>query len=229
MLMQAVVPATSRRQSPAPAGQRSPAVHSLFGSIEVMGARMSYSRNAEIYGDDEPAEYLYKVVSGAVRICKLLDDGRRQITAFLLPGEIFGLEVGNVHRFTAEAVVDSSIVVVKRSTVVALAARDGDLARQLWAHTARDLQQMQDHMLLLGCLSAKERVAAFLLQIARRMSTGNEFELPMARQDIADYLGLTIETVSRTMTQLENDAAIGLVTSRRIVLRDRAVLNRLNA
>jgi len=119
--------------------------------------------------------------------------------------------------------------VVKRSTVVALAARDGDMARQLWAHTARDLQQMQDHMLLLGCLSAKERVAAFLLQIAKRMSAGNEFELPMARQDIADYLGLTIETVSLTMTQLENDAAIGLVTSRRIVLRDRAVLNRVNA
>ncbi len=229
MLMQAVVPAASRRQSPAPASQRMPEVHGLFGSIELMGARMSYSRNAEIYGDDEPAEYLYKVVSGAVRICKLLDDGRRQIAAFHLPGEIFGLEVGNVHRFTAEAVVDSSIVVVKRSTVVALATRDGDMARQLWAHTARDLQQMQDHMLLLGCLSAKERVAAFLLQIAKRMSAGNEFELPMARQDIADYLGLTIETISRTMTQLENDAAIGLVTSRRIVLRDRAVLNRLNA
>jgi CRP/FNR family transcriptional regulator, nitrogen fixation regulation protein len=227
MLMQSVVPATSRRQ-PTTAGQRPLEVHGLFGSIELMGARMSYSRNAEIYGDDEPAEYLYKVLSGAVRICKLLDDGRRQITAFHLLGEIFGLEVGNAHRFTAEAIVDSSIVVVKRSTVVALAARDGDMARQLWAHTARDLQQMQEHMLLLGCLSAKERVAAFLLQIAKRMSAGNEFELPMARQDIADYLGLTIETVSRTMTQLEHDDAIGLLTSRRIVLRDRAVLNRLN-
>lgn len=228
MSMQSVVPSLSRRQSTS-AGQRPMEVHGLFGSIELMGARMSYSRNAEIYGDDEPAEYLYKVLSGAVRICKLLDDGRRQITAFHLPGEIFGLEVGNTHRFTAEAIVDSSIVVVKRSTVVALAARDGDMARQLWAHTARDLQQMQEHMLLLGCLSAKERVAAFLLQIGKRMSASNEFELPMARQDIADYLGLTIETVSRTMTQLEHDDAIGLLTSRRIVLRDRAVLKRLNA
>lgn len=229
MLMQAIVPSTSSRQSPVAAGQRAPAVHGLFGSIELMGARMTYSRNAEIYGEDEPADYLYKVVSGAVRICKLLDDGRRQITAFHFPGEIFGLEVGTAHRFTAEAVGDSSIVVVKRSTVVALAARDGDMARQLWAHTARDLQQMQDHMLLLGCLSAKERVAAFLLHMAKRVSTNNEFELPMPRQDIADYLGLTIETVSRTMTQLETDCAIGLVTSRRVVLRNRAVLDRLNA
>jgi CRP/FNR family nitrogen fixation transcriptional regulator len=194
-----------------------------------MGARMTYARNTEIYGEDEPADYLYKVVSGAVRVCKLLDDGRRQIAAFHLPGEIFGLEVGADHRFTAEAIVDSVIVIVKRSAVVALAARDGEVARELWAHTARDLQQVQEHMLLLGCLSARERVAAFLLQMAKRMSCSNEVDLPMARQDIADYLGLTIETVSRTISQLENDAAIGLPSSRRIVLRNRSALGRLNA
>jgi CRP/FNR family nitrogen fixation transcriptional regulator len=194
-----------------------------------MGARMTYARNTEIYGEDEPADYLYKVVSGAVRVCKLLDDGRRQIAAFHLPGEIFGLEVGLEHRFTAEAIVDSVIVIVKRSTVVALAARDGEVAREIWAHTARDLQQVQEHMLLLGCLSARERVAAFLLQMAKRMSSSNEVDLPMARQDIADYLGLTIETVSRTISQLENDAAIGLPSSRRIVLRNRSALARLNA
>ncbi len=84
-------------------------------------------------------------------------------------------------------------------------------------------------MLVLGCMNAKERVATFLLQMAKRTSGDNELELPMSRQDIADYLGLTIETVSRTITQLENDAAIRLPTSRRIVLRNRAALGRLNA
>jgi CRP/FNR family transcriptional regulator, nitrogen fixation regulation protein len=213
------------RQFPIWNGNRS----TIADSIELMGARMSYARNVEIYGEGEPAEYLYKVVSGAVRITKLLDDGRRQVTAFHLAGEIFGLELSKEHRFSAEAITESSILIVKRSAVLALAGRDGEVARQLWTLTADALQRVQDHMLVLGCMNARERVASFLLQLAKRVSGGDEIELPMSRQDIADYLGLTIETVSRTMTQLENDAAIGLPTSRRIVLRNRAALGRLNA
>jgi CRP/FNR family transcriptional regulator, nitrogen fixation regulation protein len=202
--------------------------NTIADSIELMGARMPYARNVEIYGEGEPADYVYKVISGAVRITKLLDDGRRQVTAFHLPGEIFGLELGKEHHFSAEAITESRILVVKRSAVLALAGRDGEVARQLWALTADALQRVQDHMLVLGCMNARERVANFLLQLAKSVS-GDELELPMSRQDIADYLGLTIETVSRTMTQLENDAAIGLPTSRRIVLRNRAALSRLNA
>jgi CRP/FNR family transcriptional regulator, nitrogen fixation regulation protein len=203
--------------------------NSIADSLALMGARMPYARNVEIYGEGEPAEYLYKVISGAVRVTKLLDDGRRQVTAFHLPGEIFGLELGNEHRFSAEAISDSNILVVKRSAVLTLAGRDGEVARQLWTLTADVLQRVQDHMLVLGCMNAKERVANFLLQLSTRVAGGDEIELPMSRQDIADYLGLTIETVSRTMTQLENDAAIGLPTSRRIVLRNRAALGRLHA
>lgn len=202
--------------------------NTIADSIELMGARMPYARNVEVYGEGEPADYVYKVISGAVRITKLLDDGRRQVTAFHLPGEIFGLELGKEHHFSAEAITESRILVVKRSAVLALAGRDGEVARQLWALTADALQRVQDHMLVLGCMNARERVANFLLQLAKSVS-GDELELPMSRQDIADYLGLTIETVSRTMTQLENDAAITLPTSRRIVLRNRAALGRLNA
>jgi CRP/FNR family transcriptional regulator, nitrogen fixation regulation protein len=99
----------------------------------------------------------------------------------------------------------------------------------LWQITAQDLQQVQDHMLLLGCMSARERVATFLLKMAKRISGSNEMELPMPRQDIADYLGLTIETVSRTITQLQSDATIGLPTSRHVVLRNHAVLGRCAA
>ena len=201
---------------------------SLADSLEMMGAPMSYSRNAEIYGENEPAEYLYKLVSGTVRTSKILNDGRRQIGEFYLPGDLFGHEVGTEHSFSAEAITQVKVIVIKRSAVEALAARDHDVARQLWAMTGRELQRMQEHILLL-IQSAQERVAGFLLEMAERVKSTNEIELPMSRQDIADYLGLTIETVSRTLTMLENSAAIALPSSRRIVFRNRAALRRLNA
>ena len=197
-------------------------------SIELMGAPMPFSRNGEIYGENEPAEYLYKVLSGTVRTYKVLNDGRRQIGAFYIAGDIFGLEVGAEHTFSAEAITDCKILVIKRSTVVGLASRETDVARQLWAMTATELQRVQDHILLL-IKTAQERVAGFLLEMAKRSPLANEIDLPMSRQDIADYLGLTIETVSRTLTQLENSAAIAVPSSRRIVLRNRAALSRLNA
>ena len=182
---------------------------------------MSFARNAEIYGENEPAEYLYKLVSGTVRTSKILNDGRRQIGEFYMPGDIFGLEMGDEHSFSAEAITDAKVIVIKRSAVEALAARDNDVARQLWAMTGRELQRMQEHILLL-IKTAQERVAGFLLEMAERIKSTTEVELPMSRQDIADYLGLTIETVSRTLTILENSAAIALPSSRRIVLRNRA-------
>jgi CRP-like cAMP-binding protein len=231
MLMQTTT--TNRVTSRHPEGRTgrpvAPQASSTFGnSIELMGAPMPFTRNVEIYGENEPAEYLYKVISGTVRTYKVLNDGRRQIGAFYLPGDIFGLEIGNHHTFSAEAIVDCKILVIKRSTLVALAARDNEVARQLWTMTAGELQRAQDHIMLL-IKTAQERVAGFLLEMAKRSSAVTEVDLPMSRQDIADYLGLTIETVSRTLTQLENSAAISVPTSRRIVLRNRAALTRLNA
>ena len=197
-------------------------------SIEMAGAPMPFSRNAEIYGENEPAEYLYKVISGAVRTYKVLSDGRRQIGGFYLPGDIFGLECGDEHTFSAEAISESRVLVIKRSTLVSLAARDGEVAHQLWIMTAGELQRAQDHIMLL-IKTAQERVAGFLLEMAARGASAGEIELPMSRQDIADYLGLTIETVSRTLTQLEKSATIAVPASRRIVLRNLAALNRMNA
>ncbi len=201
---------------------------SLGSSIPMMGAPIPFARNAEIYGENEPADYLYKVVTGAARTYKVLHDGRRQIGSFYLPGDIFGLEVGNEHTYSAEAVVDSKVLVIKRSAVVALAGRDTRVARQLLTMVAAELQHAQDHLMLL-IKTAQERVAGFLTEMSARNSGANEVDLPMTRQDIADYLGLTIETVSRTLTQLENSGAIAVPTSRRIVLRSRGALHRLNA
>jgi CRP/FNR family nitrogen fixation transcriptional regulator len=197
------------------------------GSIETMGVSMPFARNMEIYGENESADYLYKVVSGVVRTYKLLNDGRRQIGSFYLPGDIFGLEIGDEHTSSAEAVAVSKIQVIKRSAVIALAGRDKEVARQLWSLTATELRRAQDHIMLL-LKTAQERVVGFLLEMAER-NLASEFDLPMSRQDIADYLGLTIETVSRTLTQLANSGAIAVPTSRHIVLRRRGALNRMNA
>jgi CRP/FNR family transcriptional regulator, nitrogen fixation regulation protein len=200
--------------------------HETVGPIELMGARMSFQRNAEIYGEDEPADYLYKVVSGAVRTFKVTSDGRRQIGGFYLPGDIFGLEAGEAHAFSAEAIGEATVLVVKRKPLMALAERDGGVARQLWASTAAELNRAQGRLLLL-IKSAHERVAGFLLEMAERSSGGNGIELPMTRQDIGEYLGLTIETVSRTLTSLQEAAVIELATTRRVVLRNRAALEDL--
>ena len=193
-----------------------------------MGAPMSFSRNAEIYGESEPADYLYKVVSGTVRTYKVLTDGRRQVGGFYVAGDIFGLETGEEHTFSAEAITECKVLVIKRSALMALAERDHEVSHQLWTITGGELRRVQDHIMLL-IKSAQQRVASFLLEMSERISADNAVELPMSRQDIADYLGLTIETVSRTLTILENAATIELSSSRRIVLRNRSALSRLNA
>jgi len=218
---------TARRAANSLSQQSMPVGHSLADSIDMMGAVMPYCRNAEIYGENEPADYLYKVVAGAVRTSKVLADGRRQVGAFYLPGDVFGLETADEHGFSAEAIIDSKIRVVKRNALVTLAQRDNEVAGQLWAMTGHELRRTQDHILLL-IKTAKERVVGFLLEMARRVPTSHAVELPMSRQDIADYLGLTIETVSRTLTELESTATIELPSARRVVLRNRSALGRLN-
>jgi|SRR5579862_181035 len=199
----------------------------LDQSMQLMGATMAYPRNSEIFGENEPADYLYKVVSGGVRTYKILSDGRRQIGGFYLPGDIFGLEFADEHSLSAEAITDTKVLVIKRSAITALAGRDASVGSQLFALTGRELHRVQDRIMLL-VKSAQERVASFLLEMSARVSGDNAIELPMSRQDIADYLGLTIETVSRTLTSLEDSAAIEVLTSRRIVLRNRPALNRMN-
>jgi CRP/FNR family nitrogen fixation transcriptional regulator len=198
-------------------------------AFQAAGVPIRFERDAEIYGEGEPVEHFYQVVSGAARTYKVLSDGRRQIGAFHLPGDVFGLEAGSTHAFSAEAIVGATIRMASRSTLETMAARDVALARDNWSRTAEKLQQAEGHMLLLGRKTAEERVASFLLEMSERVHNVSMVELPMSRQDIADYLGLTIETVSRTFTQLESKATIELPSSRRIALRNRSALQRLNA
>ncbi len=193
-----------------------------------MGFMMFYPRYAEIYGEEEQAKHVYKVISGSVRTCKILENGRRQITDFYVPGDVFGLETRGEHTMSAEAIAKSNLFLISRSALVGLAERDKDVAGQLWTLTAAELRRVQDRIRLFA-MPARERVAGFLVEMAQRLSAKGEVELPMARQDIADYLALTIETVSRSFTQLECLGAIKIQTSRRILFPNYSALVRLCA
>jgi CRP/FNR family transcriptional regulator, nitrogen fixation regulation protein len=194
------------------------------------GLRRTVAAEAEIFAEGDRAGMFYKVVSGVVRTYKLLSAGRRQIDAFHLPGDIFGLETGAEHRFNAEAVTEAKLEVHRREPR-ALAGGDGALAREVVAAMMSGLERAQDHMMLLGRKSARERIATFLLTMSRRMACGGAaMELPMSRTDMADHLGLTVESVSRAVTQLERDGLIALPPNRRmVVVRDAKALARLAA
>lgn len=194
--------------------------------VRISGFSVSYSRGVEIFGENEPAEYLYKVLSGAVCTYKILSDGRRQISGFYLPGEFFGLQYSSEYDFSAEAIRDARIVVIKKSALMTAARDDAAVAHGLLLLTALELARVQNRVLLLA-KSAQERVVGFLLEMAERSASGRSIQLPMLRQDIGDYLGLTIETVSRTLKSLKTLAAID-VSTRHIVIRNRSTLSRLD-
>src|SRR6478609_896473 len=186
-------------------------------------SEFSYRKGTEIYGEKEPAEYIYQVKSGAVRSYKLLSDGRRQIGAFHLAGDIFGLENGSEHRFTAEAIVDTTVRLIKRRSLEMVAESDAVVSKNLLSMTTTNLQHAEDHMLLLGRKTSLERVAAFLIEMDKRLTAAGIMALPMSRRDIADYLGLTLETVSRALSRLHELGILGFIgnTQRQIVLLDR--------
>ena len=205
-------------------GESLPATHLFAGCPELVGSPFTYARDEEIYGEGEEAEYVYKIVSGAVRSCKILSDGRRQINGFYLPGDLFGFEQGDMHRLTAEAVVDTKVIMFRRRQIERLATGNVDVACQLWSLTAKSLQHAEAHTILLGRCTALERVAAFIMEMDARGGRTGFIELPMSRHDIGDYLGLTLETVSRSISQLQRGRAMALSGARRLVL-DRPLMN----
>ena len=201
----------------------------ITGQAGLVATEFSYKKDEEIYGEGEPSDYVYQIISGSVRSYKLLSDGRRQIGAFYLPGDVFGLESGSVHRLTVEAIVDTTVRLVKRRSLEEAAGKAVQVARSLWSMTAGELRHAEDHMLLLGQKTAMERVASFLLEMDRRLAVTGMMVLPMCRRDIGDYLGLTLETVSRALSQLESHGVLGFSGARQIVLRNRQRLRSMDA
>jgi CRP/FNR family nitrogen fixation transcriptional regulator len=195
--------------------------------MDRVGLRMTFAKGEEIFGQDEDADMIHSVVSGAVRTTRLTSDGRRQIGDFYYPGDIIGLEIGDTYRFSAEALSDCVVRVVKRSSLQALSGAGG-LRETLWDATRRELERTQEHLLMLGRKSACERVASFLRDVAQRVGS-DDVSLEMGRQDMADYLGLTIETVSRMVTQLQGSRIVEFANSRQFRVTRWPALERLAA
>lgn len=180
----------------------------------------SHAAGCEIFAQGEPVRKMYRLENGVVRICRFLQDGRRHISAFHFPGDVFGLEAEDCHSVSAEAITPVRVAGFRTTNVVPMRGRDDQVTGDMWRVALRSLTQSQEHLLLLGRRNALERVASFIVEMAERQDSARLVELAMPRVDIADYLGLTLETISRMLTQLKDMGLIRLRSSRRIELLD---------
>lgn len=222
MLQTAVTrPSVQANWSPAfntPVSSKSP-----LDALDNLGARVTVKRGQEIYAEGDNVDSCYKLVSGSVRLVKLMSDGQRQICEFLVPGDLLGFETQDEHYFSAEAVTESVLVRYSRRSAELLISENPAAARFVRKLTSTSLQGAYERMVLLCHKSAQERIAWFLLEMANRSKVGDGdcVDLPMTRSDIADYLGMVIETVSRVLTQLKQRGVIVMKSVNRIALVDR--------
>jgi CRP/FNR family transcriptional regulator, nitrogen fixation regulation protein len=193
--------------------------------FQHLGVVKSYTRKREIVRDDDPANYVYEVVNGTVCTCKMLREGRRQIAGFYFAGDIFGLESAKKHSVAVEAITNAHVRIFKKRALTALASSNLEVADQLLALTTRELARKQNHLLLLLSTTAEERIICFLIEMVQRTSPKEDdlIDLPISRRDIADYLGLTLDTVSR---DLERRGAIEISGRRSIMLRNHSANGR---
>jgi CRP/FNR family transcriptional regulator, nitrogen fixation regulation protein len=208
-------------------GRLEPPTRDPLEASECLATTTRYRRGEEVYGPEDPAGHWYRVVSGVARKSALKADGRRQIVDFLLPGDFFGLITRHQHRFAVEAVTDGTEVArYQRGKLERLADFDPRIGRLIREAAFEAISRAQARMLILGRMSAQEKVGAFLVEMAERSRAGaaGELVLAMSRYDIADYLGLAAETVSRTLSDLRRSGAIRLEGTHRVRIVDRAAL-----
>lgn len=188
------------------------------------GVTVHYTPGEEVYAQEEDAAgCVYRLLKGAVRTSHLLADGRRQVGDFYYAGDMFGVETGSTHRFAAEALTACEVLVLNRS-----ASSTPEVDRMICSAMAIELARTQEHMLLLARTTAPEKVARFLLDLADRFNV-DLVTLPMSRQDMADYLGLTIETISRMLGRLQANGFVEFVGARQFRICRRTGLAQLAA
>jgi CRP/FNR family transcriptional regulator len=198
---------------------------SRYDLEDLLGIGITLERAAgqTLILEGDQRTHAFRVLTGAVRLYKALPDGRRQVIAFLAPGECFGLLGADHYAYSVEAIVPSALARYPRVTLEAGLRSNPELSLRLLEAARAELEQAHAHMLLLGRKSAEERVASFLVRLAHRLgNAGNgtiALRLPITRQDMADYLGLTIETVSRTLTRLRRQGIIAFASPQDVVLR----------
>jgi CRP/FNR family transcriptional regulator len=183
--------------------------------FEHLGRRVHFAACESVFSEEDITTSFFNVLDGVMRLYKLLPDGRRQIVGFALPGDFLGMNVSGRHNFSADAIGAVTVCQFAKTPFGRFIEDKPHLLRRINELAVRELSQARDHMVLLGRRSAEEKVATFLLSWRERLvplnGPSNTVPLPMSRQDIADYLGLTIETVSRTFTKLERDGVIEII------------------
>lgn len=200
-----------------------------MSALDRTGTPLLVPQNQTIFSQGEPVDHAYKIVRGVVRLCKHLPDGRRQIAQFLFPGDYFSFVTIGDHGFSAEAVVELSLLSFSQERIERLCRDNPDLRSRLFQILSQRVCDIQNHLTIVGRQTAKERVAAFLLLLCERLGSGGEiFDVPMNRQDIADYLSLTMETVSRTLSRLKAQRLIAIPDLHRVELRDVDALRALS-
>lgn len=211
-----------RRPFPLPTAGLSPAPGREIGRAAGVGITMTAAPGQTIVVEGDRIEQCFRILSGAVRLYKALADGRRQVIDFRGPGDCFGFLGAGRYTYSVEAVSEATLARHLRPAFESQVRHQAGLAQALLELAHVELEQAQRHMLLLGRKSADEKVASFLLMLAEGTAAAgppaSTFHLPMSRQDMADYLGLTIETVSRTFTRLTREGLIALPTPQRVVL-----------
>jgi CRP/FNR family transcriptional regulator len=179
-------------------------------------------------GEGEPANSFFNITAGSAKLYKLLADGRRQITGFVSVGQFLGLAVSATYAFSAEAMEPVRLCRFTRSRLHHLLVDFPALERRLLQFASNELVAAQEQMLLLGRKTARERVASFLLSQSKCGAPCGRYrvplQLPMTRSDIADYLGLTIETISRTLTRFRNERLIDMPSATDFMVPDLARL-----
>ncbi|WP_439471386.1 cyclic nucleotide-binding domain-containing protein [Brevundimonas sp.] len=187
-----------------------------LASLDEIAERVALKGGESLVGEGEPAQHLFNITSGSVRSYKLLPDGRRQITGFLFAGDFVGLATGEDYAFSVEAIEDTTLCRFRKRDYRALAREKPALEAALLNRATHELAAAQNQILLLGRKTARERIASFLLDLPTldplRPSQKNHVRLPMTRMEIADYLGLTIETVSRELTKLKTSGLIRMLS-----------------
>ena len=196
--------------------------------VAAITKTMEFGAGDPLIDEGQPAVHVFNVTSGAIKVYKLLVDGRRQMTGFLFPGDFLGLANDETYAYSAEAVTSSTVCRFPRNKLEALLARYPKMERRLLGIASHELAAAQEQMLLLGRKTALEKIASFLLMLSRRAAQreleSNPVSVPMSRNDIGDYLGLTTETVSRTFSQLKANGVIELLAGGKVRLADPTAL-----
>ncbi len=195
-------------------------------TLHRFSSRRHFRPNETIFGEGDPADCVYKVISGTVRLCRSSPDGRRHIIDFVLAGDLMGLLECPDQPAAADAVSDVTLISYPRACIDRLVESNPEIRARVPRHLPASLLQAQHRLFVLGCHSPKERLASFLVRLADRtdLTQGERLDLPMGRQDIADHLGLAVETVYRAIAVLKNSGAISAPGAHELILSDMCAL-----